>query len=170
FSQPVPISLNRLILDHDQIVICGPVFPHEVVGFSGGSKYLFPGIAGADIINFTHWLGALLTSYAIIGTRDTAVRAVIESAAKLVPTPVMQCCFVNRHDDLFGLYISDSTAAWRAAAAHSAQLHITYLSKPVTQVLSILPPRYDDLWTGAKGMYKVEPIIADGGEVVIYAP
>jgi hypothetical protein len=29
---------------------------------------------------------------------------------------------------------------------------------------------YDDLWTAAKGMYKLEPAIADGGEVVIYAP
>jgi nickel-dependent lactate racemase len=29
---------------------------------------------------------------------------------------------------------------------------------------------YDDLWTAAKGMYKVEPAVADGGEVVIYAP
>jgi hypothetical protein len=37
-------------------------------------------------------------------------------------------------------------------------------------VLSILPDLYDDLWTGAKGMYKMEPVIADGGEVVIYAP
>ena len=29
---------------------------------------------------------------------------------------------------------------------------------------------YDDLWTAAKGMYKMEPAIADGGEVIIYAP
>ena len=33
-----------------------------------------------------------------------------------------------------------------------------------------MPELYDDLWTGAKGMYKLEPAIADGGEVVIYAP
>jgi nickel-dependent lactate racemase len=29
---------------------------------------------------------------------------------------------------------------------------------------------YDDLWTAAKGAYKTEPIVADGGEVIIYAP
>jgi len=50
----VVVSLNRLIFDYDQILICGPVFPHEVVGFSGGSKYLFPGIAGPEVINYTH--------------------------------------------------------------------------------------------------------------------
>ena len=37
-------------------------------------------------------------------------------------------------------------------------------------MLSLVPRRYDDLWTGAKGFYKVEPIVADGGQVVIYAP
>ena len=57
----MPVALNRLIFDYDQLLICGPVFPHEVVGFSGGNKYLFPGIAGPEIINFTHWLGALIT-------------------------------------------------------------------------------------------------------------
>ena len=29
---------------------------------------------------------------------------------------------------------------------------------------------YDELWTGAKAMYKLEPAVAVGGEVVIYAP
>jgi len=29
---------------------------------------------------------------------------------------------------------------------------------------------YDELWTGAKAMYKLEPAVALGGEVVIYAP
>ena len=54
----VPVALNRLVLDYDHILICGPVFPHEVVGFSGGTKYLFPGIAGAEIINDVSALSA----------------------------------------------------------------------------------------------------------------
>jgi len=57
-TEEVPVTLNRHIFEYDQLIICGPVFPHEVVGFSGGAKYLFPGIAGANIINFTHWLAS----------------------------------------------------------------------------------------------------------------
>ena len=77
--EDVPVTLNRLILDYDLVLICGPVFPHEVAGFSGGAKYLFPGIAGPDIINFTHWLGALVTSMHTIGVKDTPVRRVIHA-------------------------------------------------------------------------------------------
>ena len=82
-SQDVPVALNRLVTEYDHVLICGPVFPHEVVGFSGGTKYLFPGIAAPEIIHFTHWLGALITSYEVIGTPDTPVRAVIDRAAAL---------------------------------------------------------------------------------------
>jgi len=37
-------------------------------------------------------------------------------------------------------------------------------------VLSVIPTKYEDMWTGAKGFYKVEPVVADGGQVIIYAP
>jgi lactate racemase len=67
-SELLSVKINQLIFEYDQILICGPVFPHEVVGFSGGNKYLFPGISGQDMIDQTHWLGALLGSYRIIGT------------------------------------------------------------------------------------------------------
>lgn len=168
--QDVAVTLNKMILDYDQLLVCGPVFPHEVVGFSGGSKYLFPGIAGAEIINFTHWLGALLTSYAIIGTKHTAVRAVVERAAETVQVPKMGCCFVVQDDGVEGVYIGELPKAWEAAADQSAHSHVTYLDNPVPRVLSVMPRMYDDIWTAAKGMYKMEPIIADGGEVIIYTP
>jgi len=44
------------------------------------------------------------------------------------------------------------------------------VDKPFQRVFSIMPEMYDDLWTAAKGMYKLEPVVADGGEIVIYAP
>jgi nickel-dependent lactate racemase len=166
----VPVALNRLVLDYDHILICGPVFPHEVAGFSGGNKYLFPGIAGADIINFTHWLGALITSYRVIGCADTPVRRVIDRAAAMVDRPVTCLALVVTHDGINGLFVGPTREAWHQASQLSAQVHIVWHDQPFRRVLSVMPPMYDDLWTAAKGMYKVEPVVADGGEVVIYAP
>jgi len=188
-SVDVPVRVNKMILDYDQLVICGPVFPHEVVGFSGGNKYFFPGIGGPEIINFTHWLGALLTSMAIIGTKHTPVRAVIDRAASLIDRPKL--CFslvvrpanqqVNKSANpqianpkseigLAGLYVGTPEESWEAAADLSAKLHIIYVDRPFRRVLSVMPRMYDDLWVAAKGMYKLEPAVADGGEVIIYAP
>jgi len=169
-SQDVIVKLNRAILDYDHIVICGPVFPHEVVGFSGGNKYFFPGIAGPEIINFTHWLGAVITSYKVIGAGYTPVRAVIDRAARLVPRPASCFALVVTRDGISGLYYGTPQEAWTAASRLSAQKHITYVEKPFQRVLSVVPEMYDDLWTAAKGMYKTEPVVADGGEVIICNP
>ncbi len=169
-AQDVPVSLNKRIFDYDQLIVCGPVFPHEVVGFSGGNKYFFPGIAGPEIINFTHWLGALMTSSQIIGAGYTPVRAVIDRAAGMISIPKACLALVVRESGLVGLFTGSPEEAWQAAADLSAQVHIQFVEKPLQRVLSIMPEMYDDLWTAAKGMYKMEPAIADGGEVVIYAP
>jgi nickel-dependent lactate racemase len=170
----LPIRLNRRVLDYDQLLVCGPVFPHEVVGFSGGNKYFFPGIAGQDIIDFTHWLGALITSYSLIGVADTPVRQVIDRAARLIPRERFALCSViapgDDHAEVAGLFFGTPEDAWRSAAELSAQVHVRYVEKPYQRVLSILPEMYEEIWVGAKGMYKMEPVIADGGEVIIYAP
>ncbi len=169
-SQDVPVTLNKLILEYDHIVICGPVFPHEVAGFSGGNKYFFPGIAGPEIINFTHWLGAVITNYKVIGAGYTPVRAVIDRAASLVPKPASCFALVVTHEGLAGIYFGSPREAWTAASELSAKKHIVYVDQPFRRVLSVMPELYDDLWTAGKGMYKMEPAVADGGEVVIYSP
>ena len=170
FSEDVPVALNRLVTEYDHVLICGPVFPHEVAGFSGGAKYLFPGIAAPDIIHFTHWLGALITNYAIIGTLDTPVRRVIDRAASLLDVPVSLVAMVVTHEGTAGVFCGGLQDAWRKAATLSARRHIVWVDDPVDRVLSVMPTMYTDLWTAGKGMYKVEPIVADGGEVIIFAP
>lgn len=169
-TEEVPVTLNRLIFAYDQLIICGPVFPHEVAGFSGGAKYLFPGIAGPDIINFSHWLGARVTNVKTIGVKDTLVRRVIHRAAQFVPVPLLCIAMVLKEVDLYGLYIGQHEETWNLAADLSGQLNIIWKVRAFHSVLSEPSTRYDDLWTAAKAMYKTEPIIADGGEVIIYAP
>ncbi len=168
--EEVPVKINRMIFDYDQVLICGPVFPHEVVGFSGGNKYLFPGISGREMIDFTHWLGALLGSYDIIGSGYTPVRAMIDKAASLVPVPVACLALVLEGPDISGIYFGSPEEAWKSAAALSSEKHIVWVDRPLRRVLAVMPEMYQDVWTAAKGMYKLELAVADGGEVVIYAP
>ncbi|HEX9384956.1 MAG TPA: lactate racemase domain-containing protein [Anaerolineales bacterium] len=168
----VNIRINKAALEYDHIIILGPTFPHEVAGFSGGAKYLFPGISGADMINATHWLGALAGVVGTIGIKDTPVRAMLHAAAERLKTPLTLVALIVEGHELSGLFIGDYLSAWSEAADLSAQRHIRWVdaSRPFQRVLSCAPPMYDELWTGAKAMYKLEPAVAIGGEVVIYAP
>lgn len=171
FAMDVPVEINRLIYNYDQVIIVGPVFPHEVVGFSGGNKYLFPGVGGPKILNFFHWLGAVVTNPMIIGNKWTPVRKVVDRAGALVKVNKACFCMVVAPDkSLVGLTFGSPEAAWDAASELSRQVHIIYKDKPFKTVLSKMPPMYDDLWVAGKGMYKLEPVVADGGELIIYAP
>jgi nickel-dependent lactate racemase len=166
----VPVEVNKLVFEYDQLIIIGPVFPHEVVGFSGGNKYLFPGVAGPQILNFFHWLGAVVTNPMIIGNQWTPVRRVVDKAGALVTVPKLCFALVVEGQDLAGLYAGTPEGAWEAASGLSRQLHITYKDHPFHTILSCAPAMYDELWTGGKCMYKLEPVLADGGELIIYAP
>ncbi|MEO7714934.1 MAG: lactate racemase domain-containing protein [Capsulimonas sp.] len=170
FEMAVPVTVNRAVFDYDQLIIVGPVFPHEVAGFSGGNKYLFPGISGPEVLNFFHWLGAVITNPGIIGHKWTPVRRVIDYAASGIPTPRFAFCMVIQGHDLLGLYAGAPESAWSEAADHSARLNIVYKDRPFHTILSCAPPMYDEIWVAGKCMYKLEPVVADGGELIIYAP
>ncbi|HWX19354.1 MAG TPA: lactate racemase domain-containing protein [Candidatus Binatia bacterium] len=171
FSMDVPVEVNRMLFDYDQVIIVGPVFPHEVVGFSGGNKYLFPGVAGPQILNFFHWLGAVVTNPMIIGNKWTPVRKVVDRAGAMVKVDKLCFCMVvDPHKELVGLFAGTPEAAWDQASDLSRKVHITYKEKPFHTILSCAPAMYDELWTAGKCMYKLEPVLADGGELIIFAP
>ena len=171
-AEEVPVEINARVFDYDELMIVGPVFPHEVVGFSGGNKYLFPGVGGPTVLNYFHWLGALVTNPMIIGNKWTPVRKVVDYAASLVQVPKRCFCMVVQPgtNELAGLFFGGPVDAWDAASDLSRQVHITYKERPFHTVLSCAPKMYDELWVGGKCMYKLEPVVADGGELIIYAP
>jgi nickel-dependent lactate racemase len=170
-KEEVPIVINRKIFDYDLIVIVGPVFPHEVVGYSGGAKYLFPGVSGGDFLHFFHWLGAVITCKKIIGIKDTPVRRAIDKAMDKVPVPVhCLAMVVNQNSNLCGLYVGDVRETWSKAADLSSQVHVVTKKKPFRVVLGRAPAMYDEIWTAGKVMYKLEQVVADQGTLIVYGP
>jgi nickel-dependent lactate racemase len=170
FAMDVPVTVNARVFDYDEIIIVGPVFPHEVVGMSGGNKYLFPGVSGPEVLNFFHWLGAVITTVGVIGNKSTPVRRVVDRAAAMVTVPKKCFALVAKDGGAVGVFAGTPEAAWDKAADLSAQHHIVWKDRPFHTILSCASPMYDELWVGAKAMYKLEPVLAEAGELIIYAP
>ncbi|MCK4418085.1 MAG: DUF2088 domain-containing protein [Candidatus Latescibacteria bacterium] len=168
-DEDIPVQINKRIFEYNELLIVGPVFPHEVVGFSGGYKYLFPGIAGPEIIHKFHWLGALITNPKINGVKDTPPRQIINKAVSLIGLAITLFSFVEKEGKVFGFF-AGGEKLWSEAADLSARINVKYLNRAFPTVLSIAPQMYEDLWTAGKCMYKLEPVVADGGRLIIYAP
>ena len=169
-KENVEVQVNKIIFNYNCLIIVGPVFPHEVVGFSGGNKYFFPGIAGTEVVHFFHWLGALITNPEINGKKQTPVRKVIDIASSFIKIPTLCFSLVIKDKKMSGLFIGNPQESWSKAADLSGKLNIVYKDKTFKKVLGIAPKMYDDLWTGGKVMYKLENVVQDGGELIIYAP
>jgi nickel-dependent lactate racemase len=136
----VDIRINRAAFEHDHILVLAPTFPHEVTGFSGGTKYLFPDVSGAEMINATHWLGALAGVVRIIGVKNMPVRAMIHAAAARLKTPITLIALMVEGHDLSGLLTGDPISAWSAAADLSAQRHLRAASgggKPLARKIHL---------------------------------
>jgi nickel-dependent lactate racemase len=168
----IPVTVNRRVVDYDAAVILGPVFPHEVIGMSGGWKYFFPGISGAHLINHTHWLGALIGIRDIIGRSMTPVRRIVERAGEMVSARLPVYCFslVLEKKGLEGLFFGDPVESHRQAAQLSREINIVWMPRRYHRIVAECPTKYDELWTGGKLAYKTQEIVEEGGEIVFYAP
>ncbi len=171
FSEDIVVTINKRVLEYDHVLIVSPVVPHEAMGFAGGNKYFFPGVGGVGIIQTFHWLAAIITNPVVNGVKNTPTRKVIDRAASFLQVP--RTCFaftVNEHDEVAGLWAGEPRDAWSCAADCSARMHIRYVPKPFHRILAVTPGIYEEVWVAGKAMYKLEPVIADGGELIIYGP
>jgi nickel-dependent lactate racemase len=171
FNEDINVSINARVVEYDQVIIVSPVVPHEAMGFAGGNKYFFPGVGGVDIIQTFHWIAAIITNPAVNGVKDTPTRRIINRATAFIQTP--RICFalaVNDDHQISCLFAGSPEDAWSLAADYSARLHINYVEKPYRRILGVTPDIYEEIWVGGKAMYKLEPIVAEGGEIIIYGP
>src|SRR5215813_7015347 len=122
-NDAVKVTLNRRLAagTYDTILIFSATVPHEVAGFAGGAKYLFPGVAGPDLTHATHWLGELASIENVIGRIETPTRHMIEAAADLVEPQIITLNSVITRDDAnhlrtHALFTGDFRSAFRHAA------------------------------------------------------
>lgn len=170
FKEKIPVTINKKVIDADEVIIVGPVFPHEMVGFSGGYKYFFPGIGGPELIDVFHWLASLITNPKVIGNKNTPPRKLINEAASFVKKDVTSISLVIDGKETCGVFVGNIDDSWNSAVELSMKRNITLKERYFKKVIAIMPELYDELWTAGKGMYKLEPIIEDGGELTIYGP
>jgi len=176
-TKAVPVNLNRRLGPgvYDTVLIFSATVPHEVAGFAGGAKYLFPGVAGPDLTHATHWLGALAGIENVIGRVETPTRHMIEAAADFVAAQIITLnSVITREEDnrlrTHALFAGDFRGAFRRAAEVSCEVHIKYTGRKYQRVVALLDEHYDELWVGGKASYKLGGIIEAGGELIIYAP
>lgn len=180
---PIEVNINKRLLDesYDLIISVGQVLPHEVVGMANFNKNVFVGCGGEDIINKSHYVGAVYGMERLLGRAFSPVRELYNYADEnfLPDIPLVYLLTVNSTDinpetgltDIKGLYFGNDKKTYKKAAKLSREQNITWLENPVDKIVVFLDEEeFKSTWLGCKAIYRTRKIISDGGEIIIIAP
>ena len=178
YSIPVAVNHHLVEGDYELIISVGQVIPHEVIGIANGFKNVLVGAGGVEMINKSHFLGAVDGMERLMGRTDTSVRRVLNYAhthylKQLGIVYVMSVMDVDTNGDriMRGLYIGDDARTFETAAELSRNVNMTFLDEPLEKVVVHLDPReFRSTWLGNKAIYRTRMAMADDGELVIIAP
>lgn len=175
----VAVEIDRALIEggYDEIISVGQIVPHEVVGMANYTKNICVGVGGVDLINKSHFLGAVCDMEKIMGRADTPVRRLFDQAfdSFVAHLPIrFVMTVIGKQDEKLvvrGLYASDEAEGFLRAAALSQKVNLDLLDKPLKKVVVYLEPdEFKSTWIGNKAVYRTRMVIADDGELVILAP
>lgn len=184
-TTPVEVAVNRRIVGdtpagggYDLVLSLGQVVPHEVIGFANYTKNICIGCGGGQMLQVSHFLGAVCGIENVLGRADTPVRRFIDGAFDQFVRPRADIRFVLSVVDGSGdepvlrhLSASADNQAFLWAADRSAELNLNRVDRPLTRCVVMLDPReFASTWLGNKGVYRTRKAMADDGELIILAP
>jgi nickel-dependent lactate racemase len=176
----INVAVDRLLVEKnwDVILSIGQLVPHEVVGVANHSKNVFIGAGGSDMINKSHWLGAVHGIERIMGRANTPVRDILDYASQHLAAhlPLVYLLTVRGRDEhgrvvTRGLFAGDDTVCFHQGAELCRCVNLDKLDRAPRKVVVYLDPmEYKSTWIGNKAIYRTRMAIADGGELIVLAP
>lgn len=176
----VDVEVNEILFaGYDLLVSIGQVVPHEVVGMANYTKNICVGAGGYDLINKSHFLGAVYGMERIMGRIDTPVRRLYNHAVAeyMGGLPILYILTVMGNErttgafGMKGLFIGADEEVFNQAARLSQEVNIIQLDAPLQKVIVYLDPEeFKTTWLGNKAVYRTRMAMADRGELIVLAP
>lgn len=182
-NRSIEVSINKRLVkgSYDLIISIGQVLPHEVVGMANYTKNIVVGCGGEEIINTSHYIGALYGLERLIGRDHSPVRELYDYVEEnlIDDLPIEYILTVNKSEvdketglsDIVGIFTGRGREVFEKAVGLSQKVNINYLKKKVnTFVVYLAPAEYKSTWLGCKGIYRTRMAVEKGGNIVIIAP
>ncbi len=121
-SRGTEVSLNRLVVEADKVILTGGVIYHYMMGYGGGRKSIMPGVSSLKTIQQNHMLAMEKEvgagSSALAANRMTkgnpAHEDMMEVAAFAKPDFIVNVV-PNLNDEITGIFAGNWISAWLEA-------------------------------------------------------
>jgi nickel-dependent lactate racemase len=167
-----PVSINSEAAACDLMVAIGSILPHPFMGFGGGGKIVFPGIASMDSIQANHMLagiqllGAGLSPVDGLGRfDDNEARLDVAEAAKLAGLNFIVNLLLNSRRGIIGLVAGDHIEAYHAGVREAQQLYGTPKAEGADVVVVNANAKASEAAIAV--LFAAQSLKEEGGELVV---
>jgi nickel-dependent lactate racemase len=168
-QEGIEVWLNRAVVDADFVIGIGNVVPHPHVGWAGGAKILYPGVAGAKTVAAFHRVGAD-DPINCLGRDNVPARRSLESLADTVGLDFIVDTVLTRDHRLHRVFCGDHRQAQRAAQRATFAVYGVPVSRRYDIVVANSYPAFLEFWQAGKGIFSADRIINEGGTIILVGP
>ena len=167
----VRIMANKAVIETDIHIGIGCLFPHPVMGWGGGGKILFPGIAGEETVAYFH-LKASLFEKNYFGCPTTPVRDMMETWVDAIGLDFIVNVVFNTEQKVADIVAGHYKEAHREGVRRGLKISAFKVAEKVDVMVCSSHPADQDFWQSPKCAYAAEPGLKgdSGGTIVMVSP
>jgi nickel-dependent lactate racemase len=168
-SHDVPVSINRTVAKSNLKIGLGSIFPHELLGFTGGAGIIVPGVASRETINKNHVLVGRFD--ARFGeTSGNLIRADAEEAARICGLDLIVNVVLNSRDEVHSIHVGDVVKAHREGVTVSRKVHGVEINKLGDVAIVSSGSNGTTFGKGLKAIFAADLVTKPHGTIIFVSP
>ncbi len=167
----VDIMATKAVMETDIHIGVGCLLPHPVMGWGGGGKILFPGIAGEETVSYFH-LKASLYDEPLFGLDCTPVREMMEGWVDSIGLDFVINVVLNSKFEIADVVSGHYIKAQREGVQRGKRVIGYQVKEKADIMITSSHPADQDFWQSPKAMFAAEPAFMSdkGGTLVLVSP
>lgn len=167
----VDIMASKCVMECAIHIGVGCLVPHPVMGWGGGGKILYPGIAGEKTVAYFH-LKASLYDENLFGLDTTPIRDMMEGWVDSIGLDFIINVVLNARQQIADVVAGHYVEAHRAGVQKGKRIAGRRVTEKADVVVVSSHPADQDFWQSPKAMYAAEPALkgSRGGTMILVSP
>ncbi len=169
----IPISINKTAYESDLLISVGMLEPHQYAGYSGGSKTVAIGLAGADTICAMHSIDLLKQKRVALGNiADNPFRQALDEIAAAAGLKFCLNIIQNTDKEITHLAAGNPKGVFNVLAEYARSAFSFYIQHPYPIVIAgIESPKDANLYQLSRAAgylaYNNRPAVTKGGVIIL---
>ena len=167
----VDILVTKAVMDSDIHIGIGCLVPHPVMGWGGGGKIIYPGVAGEKTVAYFHLVASLYDEN-LYGLDTTPIRDMMEQWVDSVGLDFIINVVLNAKAEIVDVVAGHYVKAHREGVRRGKEIIGFKVTEKADIMIASSHPADQDFWQSPKALYAAEAAVKGdrGGIMILLSP